>query len=294
MRDYLNPHTLANDARMRRALFKGAFLFVEGQLDEKLYGMFVEDSRCQIIIAHDRSRVLGACQVLESASFPGAIGIIDADFDILEAKTPGVATVFQTDLHDAECLMLSTHAFDKLLFQFASKEKLAAWKAAHGPDVRYHLLCEAALIGCLVWHSNREKLNLLFEGLEAKEFVDATNLKLDLNLFVRHVKNKSSRHDLSGDMLINGIQERRAAAQDLWQAVRGHDFIDCLAFALRKTLANCPASMITRERLELDLRLAYPEEEFFRTRLFAQVRAWEASQGSFRVFRKPRQTELEL
>ena len=168
MRDYLNPHTLANDARMRRALFKGAFLFVEGQSDEKLYGMFVDGDRCQIIIAHDRSRVLGACQVLESASFPGAIGIIDADFDILEAKTPGVATVFQTDLHDAECLMLSTRAFEKLLFQFAPKDKLAAWRATHGPDVRGHLLGEAALIGCLVWHSNRQNLNLVFEGLRGQ------------------------------------------------------------------------------------------------------------------------------
>lgn len=294
MRDYLNPHTLANDARMRRALFKGAFLFVEGQSDEKLYGMFVDGTRCQIIIAHDRSRVLGARQVLASDSFPGAIGIIDADFDMLEAKTPGLATVFQTDLHDAECLMFSTCAFDKLLFQFASKEKLAAWKAAYGPDVRSHLLGEAALIGCLVWHSNRQKLDLKFEGLEAKEFVDATNLKLDLHLFVRHAKNKSLRHDLPDDMLIDGIKERRAAAQDLWQAVRGHDLIDYLAFALRKTLANCPASMVARERLELDLRLAYPEEEFSRTRLFADVRAWEAGQESFRVFREPRQTELGL
>ena len=88
--------------------------------------------------------------------------------------------------------------------------------------------------------------------------MDATNLKLDLTLFVSHVKNKSLRQDLPDDMLIKGIRERRAVTQDLWQVVRGHDFIDCFAFALRKTLASCPASTVTRERLEARFAAGIP------------------------------------
>src|SRR5439155_12678001 len=100
---------------MRREVFKGAFLFVEGSSDGKFYGMFTDQSECQILIAHNRFNVVEACRILEAERFTGAIGVIDADFNHLEGITPNVSLVFQTDMHDTECFMLSTSAFDKVL-----------------------------------------------------------------------------------------------------------------------------------------------------------------------------------
>ncbi len=285
MKSYINGYTLANDVRMRRALFGGVFLFVEGLSDDRLYGMFVDASECQIIIAHTRDYVIEACRILENHAFAGVIGIIDADFDNVEGRPPVPQGVFRTELHDAECLMLCSGAFQKLLFQFASRPKLEKWTKEHRADVREHLLHQAALIGCLVWHSNREQLKLCFEKTDVSEYVSRPNLDVDLELFVTHVKNKSVRPDLQNESLIAGIRERLALAGDLWQVTRGHDFIDILGLALRKALGNRSALEVTRERLELDLRLAYSDKEFSQSQLFSEIRAWEGSHKDFRVMR---------
>jgi hypothetical protein len=138
---------------MRRQVFSGTFLYVEGASDGKFYGMFTDQVHCQIIVAHNRFNVIEACRILEMEKFAGAIGIIDADFDHLEQRIVDVSCVFQTDMHDAECFMLSARAFDKVLSEFASPDKLKAWQASYVSDVRTHFLQEAAIIGGLLWHS---------------------------------------------------------------------------------------------------------------------------------------------
>ncbi len=129
---------------MRREVFKGAFLYVEGSSDAKFFGMFIDQTSCQIIIAHNRFNVVEACRIHESKGFGGVVGIIDADFDHLEQKIPDVSIVFQTDMHDAECYMLSACAFAKLVSEFASEDKLKAWRECCAGDVRRHLAQQAA------------------------------------------------------------------------------------------------------------------------------------------------------
>lgn len=291
---YLTPHTLANDARMRRALFKGVFLYVEGPSDERFYRKFLEPSGCQAIICHGRPNVRDVCRILEVANFDGAIGIIDADFNHLEGKSTGVSPVFQTDMHDCESFMLSTAAFDTLMLEIATPEKLKAWQSNHTPDVRSHLLQQAALVSALLWHSIRSGLKLCFDELEAKEYVVESTLTVDIPKLLGHVKNKSQRHDLPDDQLAVGIRQRLTEGTDIWQLVRSHDVIDILSFAFRKTLGTWKALDVTRERLEQGLRLAYSEDDFSQTRLFGQIRQWEASHMPFRVFRIIGQKSLEF
>jgi hypothetical protein len=108
------------------------------------------------------------------------------------------------------------------------------------------------------------------------------------------VKNKSQRHDLPDDQLAVGIRQRLTEGTDIWQLVRSHDVIDILSFAFRKTLGTWKALDVTRERLEQGLRLAYSEDDFSQTRLFGQIRQWEASHMPFRVFRIIGQKSLEF
>ncbi len=281
---------------MRRELFKGAFLFVEGPTDGKFYGMFIDQGQCQIIIAYNRFNVIEACRILENEIFVGSIGIIDADFNHLEGKTPDVSSVFQTDMHDCECYMLSSIAFDKVLVEFTTQDKLAAWQKSYVTDVRNHLLQQSAIIGSLLWHSNRSALSLCFKELEAKEYVDHTDLKVDLPKFVSHVKNKSQgkAKELSHEQLIDGLQQCLKASDKTWQIIRGHDLIDLLCFAFRKTLGNWKAQESTREHIEIGLRLAYAEDDFYETQLFFLVHRWEAANPPFRVFRDLRQQNLGL
>jgi hypothetical protein len=49
---------------------------------------------------------------------------VDADFDRIEGRTPPSANLVFTDLHDLECMLIRSTAFDALLSEFGSSEKL--------------------------------------------------------------------------------------------------------------------------------------------------------------------------
>jgi len=277
---------------MRREIFKGAFLYVEGSSDANLYATFIDQKSCQIIIAHNRFNVVEACRIHETKGFDGVVGIIDADFDHLEQKTPDVSIVFQTDMHDAECFMLSTSAFDKLVSEFASEDKLKDWQAAYVGDLRSHLVQQAAIIGALLWYSNNTCLCLCFGELETKEYVTEPGLQVDVAKMIKHVKNKSQRHDLSEELLAQGLQQQLKISDQVWQIVRSHDLINLLSFALRRTLGSWKSHEVAREHIERGLRLAYAENDFFQTKLHSKIRDWETSHPPFRIFRDLRQQNL--
>src|SRR5437016_2205089 len=162
MKDSINGATLANEARMRRSVFKGAFLFVEGDSDERLYGIFTNHEKCQIIICHGRANSFDACRNLREAGTLGILAIADADFEHLEGRNPPVDCVLFTDWHDAECMMLRGSAFERVVSQFISREKFATWSEDHGSDVRQYLLNQSVSVGYLLWHSIAGGLGLDF------------------------------------------------------------------------------------------------------------------------------------
>ncbi len=289
----LTPHTLANDARMRRALFGGVFLFVEGTSDEKFYGKFLSNG-CQTIICHGRANVRDCCRILETADFKGAIGIIDADFNHLEGKPTGVASVFHTDMHDAESFLLATDAFHKVIQEFSTSEKLKIWQSRYAADLRRQLLQGAAAVGSLLWHSIEKGLELHFHELDSKQYVEEGSLIVNLSRLVKHVKNKSQRQDLSEEILIAAIEDKLKTSRDFWQLARSHDITEMMGFAFRRTLGNCKALDVCRERIEQCLRLAYVDDDFNHTQLFRDIRSWEMSNSPFRVFRNFSQTQLLL
>jgi hypothetical protein len=153
MKQFLNGYTLANDARMRRSVWKEAFLFVEGDSDERLYRIFVDGRRCQIIITFGFANLIKACGILNSVCFEGFLGIADSDFSRAYGIVLPIPNVLLTDFHDSECFMLKGEAFDRVLAEFGSAEKLSRWCARHGNDVKGHLLAQSVKVGFLLWHS---------------------------------------------------------------------------------------------------------------------------------------------
>ena len=287
MKGFINGDTLANEARMRRVVFKGAFLLVEGESDERLFGIFADFDNCQIIICHGRQNLFDASRVLREAGVEGILAVADADFERIEGRNPPVDCVLFTDWHDAECMMLRGTAFDRLISQFVSREKFSAWCNAHGSDARAHILNETSQVGYLLWHSNANKLGLDFSNLKVKEFMDRTTVVTSVQSLIQHIKNKSSRHDLATEQLLNGLNQRRGMSDDLWQVARGHDFVECLGYAFRYAWGNVPAQSVTFERLEQCLRLAFPEQEFAATGLFQRIREWERNNSPYQILTEP-------
>lgn len=287
MKSFITGDTLANEARMRRSVFKGAFLFVEGESDERLYGIFTDYKKCQIIICHGRENLFDACRILRRAATLGILGIADADFANLERRPPPVDCILFTDWHDAECMMLRGAAFDRIVTQFVSYNKFMTWCETHGTDARQHVLNQSVIVGYLLWHSIANNLNLDFANLEVKEFTERVTLLTNIESLVQHVKNKSSRHDLPNNGLMAGIEQRRAMTNEFWQVVRGHDIVESLGYAFRYAWGNSPAQSVTFERLEQSLRLAFPVHEFASSGLFRKIKEWEQNNAPYRVLSDP-------
>jgi hypothetical protein len=124
--------------------------------------------------------------------------------------------------------------------------------------------------------------------------VSEVDLKVDVPKFINHVKNKSRRQDLSTAELTDSLQQRLKKSEKVWHVARGHDVVDFLCFAFRKTLGNLKAQEVTPEHIERGLRLAYPQEDFSQTQLYSKIRAWEAAHVPFRVFHDARQKALQF
>ena len=230
----------------------------------------------QFIIGYSKINVIGACTILNDAHFMGALGIADADFDHIAQPPQLPPNVIRTDFHDPECAILQTKAFDKLLNEFCNPSKIEAWIAQHGCELRSHILEQAAAVSGLLWYSLKTNLSLSFDKLEFKEFIDESSLIADQQKYVRHVKNKSSRHDLSDGVLVAGLKQSVAdSGNQKWQLTNGHFFVEILSVGFRKTLGNNSALVVSPERLEQSLRLAYELPDFVESNLFKSLVQWQ-------------------
>lgn len=260
---------------MQRSAFAGAFVFVEGISDERFYSLFLDSSACKIIICHGRPQVFATCNILESSHFAAFFGIADADFDHANSIPSPLPSVFLTDWHDAECFMLKSSAFDRIIHEHADRTKLAQWSSNRGiTKIISHLVEETSGIGHLLWHSLQQNLALNFKGLRLDKFVSTDNLTIDVSALVQQVLTLSGSPSIEPSSLLSGIDERRRFGADYWQIVRGHDLVDLICLALRSVWRS-EGPLLSSDVMEGILRTAYPVGEFASTSLCAQIRSWE-------------------
>lgn len=285
MREYTTGQIVANRLRMRREAIKGAFLLLEGWQDTRVYGEFIARGKCEIIVTHGKDNALDAIEILDEWEFEGVLAVVDADFDHLESRMPRSKNAFLTDLHDLECMMLSSPALDKLLREYAPEgEKTARFRKSCGNSPVGTVLARNAMtIGYLRWFSLKEELGLKFEGLSADGFTDRKTLTVDVAMLITALKNHSQKHAIPDEDIKSGIEALSNPNHDPWQVSCGHDIIQLLAFGLRHALATRKTHEVKPENLESGLRLAYSREDFRSTRLADSVLRWQSANSGYRV-----------
>ena len=78
------PDAIANSIRMKRSHHTGCFLIVEGRDDRLFFEQFVDSGDCSVQVVEGKCNVVRVIDILDADSFPGAIGVIDADLDRIE------------------------------------------------------------------------------------------------------------------------------------------------------------------------------------------------------------------
>jgi len=283
VRDFLTVDRVANQIRLRRSTYTGTFLLVEGSSDKTFYQRFVDQLVCELVETSgkpsSKQRAIDILKILEQSNFQGVLAIVDADFDRLETLLYTSPNLLRTDSHDLETILINSPAFNKVVAEFGSEEKIAQFN----PDIRLVLLENGISVGYLLWVSKCEGLNLTFDGIKFSKFIDEQTLQIDELKLIQEVKNKSQAYSLRDEDLQKQLKSQKSNNYDPWQMCCGHDLVEILSIGLRKVLGSNKATDVEPNSLERSLRLAYEEIYFRQTQLYLDIRTWEINNQPFRV-----------
>jgi len=283
MREHLNEHDIANDIRMERGVFPGAFLLVEGDRDSKVYGLVVDHDACTIVVGCGRDNVLGAIRILNDGGFAGALAIIDADFDNVTGEKPLIPNTLRTDLHDLECMLIQSPAFDRVLDEHGTAQRIERFATSVRRPINAHLVACAVPVGCLRLVSQTDKLALDFKELKYNKFVSTADLRINVSDLIQTVVDNSRKHDLDQAELLEKVTNEVAAEHDCWQVVCGHDVVEILAIGFRKVFCSRGRAEINTDAIEREMRLAYQPSFLQETQLYQSITSWESSNPPYRV-----------
>jgi 5S rRNA maturation endonuclease (ribonuclease M5) len=281
MKDQITPDRIANSIRLLRGDHEGVFLIVEGHSDKLIYERLVNKQEVRVTIASGKNNAIKALSILEKEdNFRRVVAVIDADFSRIEQQIPDSNNLFLTDEHDLEMMLIKSAAFDKLLKERGSEEKIKAFTE----DIRETLLKLGQEIGKLRWLSLRNKLDLKFEGLNFKNFIDKENLSINIDKLIISIKNNSQKPSLDEQQIKQDLSVISDENHDPWQLCCGHDFIDILAIALCKVLGTWNANDVKTEVLERELRLAYELSYFYQTQIYQLMINWQSNHHPDQIF----------
>jgi hypothetical protein len=179
-------------------------------------------------------------------------------------------------------MILNSPAFDRIIEEFGAEERIAAF-AESNPLIARQLAMHAAPLGCLRLISLQRRLDLKFEGLRFLRFVDSKDLTIDVEKMIREVVNNSQKHSLDQAELAAGVGREEKHGHDCWQISCGHDIVEILSLALRKSLSGKNTGDVAPDVLERCLRLAYDAADLTNTHLYREVVDWETRNTGFQV-----------
>jgi len=276
---------VAGSIRLQRDTHKGSFLLVEGRSDKKFYERFIDKDVCKVASISgkpsSKSRVITVLNSLETSGFKGVLAIVDMDFDNLLAVPLRRSTnLFLTDYHDLETMLVQSPAFDQVLAEFYSEEKIKLC----AQDVRMTVLKAGTTVGYLRWISQRDDLNLKFSTLSFGKFVNSQNLEINQECLIEEVLNKTPSSCPAISDIQNRLNEAYRDEHDPWQLCCGHDLVNILSLGLRQLLGSNKAVEVAVNSLERCLRLAYEKSDWLETQLYSDICEWERANPPFRVF----------
>jgi hypothetical protein len=291
MKEHFNPFSLANTLLMSRSHYRGSYLLVEGETDVRFFLNLTKDEICKILDVHGKDNVIDTIKELDKRKGEGFLGIVDADFWVLEGIKP-IDNLLYTDTHDIETMIILSPALEKVLKEFLPGDKLDCIQKLC-IDVRQVLLQIGLPIGCLRWISHKERLELDFDVPSFDPFVNPQKLSVDNSEMIRCIirVNTKKRITMSDSDFENKLNELMKLKEDPWHVCQGHDLVCILKIilpvVLDKLVDHQKLESIQRKLYQSDLdrnlRLAYEPQYFVETKLYISIRNWESLNEPYRI-----------
>jgi len=278
VREYIRPTDIANEISMKRSLFSGSFLVVEGVTDSRLYGKFIDKNECDVVVAHSKDNVRTSVrEIFRRRGDRNIIGIIDSDTDRLKGVVYN-HPIFVTDCRDIETLMIRGHALESVLSEYGDPGRIDPFVERYG-EIRDVLIGSCYPLGILMHISDTNGHGLSFKDPDHASFLDKRNLKPDIDAMLDSVISQSPHSRVTKEELMIRLEKELIEKRDPWNVCRGHDMVAVLTIGLREIFGGYNSQFIRSGGVAGALRLAYDRETFSATRLFIDTSEWCASEG---------------
>ena len=277
MRDHIDEQDKTTEIRLlfQHPLYKNkVIIVVEGQSDFKLFRKVLDNESIKLEAVDGKEPLLKAMKVL-AGEFPQRIlAICDADHDHLTgiSESRKQLSIYVTDYHDAEIMMLNSPALESFIHEHSSPDS--------ADKLRKYVLkkafCAAYPIGLLRWINSEESLCLHFKGVDFNQFIsiDVNCFNIDINtetLITELLKKSSNKTEqATEEYLLQKISEYCAKKGCKLQVCSGHDLTKIIAMVYRQEWASLDRNM-NAEKVESALRLGFQKPFFENTELFKNI-----------------------
>jgi hypothetical protein len=271
---------------LQKDVHGGTFLVVEGEHDEEFYSNIVSEKDCRIVYCLGKNMVKEVVANLLNGfvRVPQVIGIIDADYDRVRWRTPRqYENIFRTDTHDLETMIIRSSAFTKIVNTYVDKNRIQELLRRRGLNLKDLLLTEGTTIGCLFIIDLPKEDRLDLGDLEFENFLNASNLEVDLIKLVDYVIKRTPGCRVDRMTLVSQLKKLIAEEIDPWQICNGHHLTRILTIGINEVFGKRTGSKVSASRIEIELKLAYEKAHFKSTDLCRQIREWENNNAPFRV-----------
>jgi len=264
-------------------------IVVEGVTDYRVYGKIFDLTTCEIVIGESKENVVEAIKMCEAQQLEGVIGIVDADFWHLKTQRPAVLpkTLFITDYHDLECMMLHSRAFEHVFLEYGDLGKLARFERLVEEKLPIWMLKNVAQIGYLRKLSLERNLELGFSQLTLEKFMDMNKLEVIKERMIQEILFASHKQGSYKVWQINQwLGQEKSQDEDLWQVCCGHDLMEWLSLGFALIFGNYNAKKLFSGQLEGSFRLTYHRALFEETILYNALKKWEYDHPTYQLFSK--------
>ena len=281
---------------MLRSYHKGSILLVEGSTDERVFENFVDCSDCKIVYANGKDNTVGALDVIEKRNHSGVLAVVDADFWRLDNIIPSSRSLFITDTHDIETMILTSPAFDKFIREFCISK---VNKSPQEILELLELLIDSGLhIGFLRWFSSpaQKNLELKFQDLNYELFISDKTLKIDIKELIKAVlsntkavsktvQSNTGKKSLIDETILKTFAKKHLHQdKDKLQICHGKDLINILSIGIRKIFGKKQYKNMDSDIISGTLRGFYEFQHFKMSVLYKTICDWENSNKPYKVF----------
>lgn len=278
MFEYLHPSSLIAEILMSKSIPGKTFLAVEGMLDAKKLTAF-KSANAIICYLKGKKALNNLYTLSKEEHISNLLIIIDADCTRLGfSDFPEDETVFITDYHDFEMMMIHSEAFENFLYEYCDHKK-----GFDACKIREEILQTIKPIGILKFLSLKNNWELTLRDIDFKKHLKQDYKSLDVRELLSSIKGNEVFNAISREAIAEEVDKEINTVYELKQLCRGHDFTAVLGIRMAKQL-KCQTYeenefLGKKSPIEAKLRMAYSYGMFKETQLYKDIQHWENSHG---------------